>query len=107
MRILTVCNDTRGGVQPYAALARGLVSAVQSVSAVAPVGLTGLFDATVAVTPLNGTEDALTFASSGKAEQGTGAAMRPMVPELPKRLGGWCQTVLEAAQGVDVMAQRR
>jgi sterol 3beta-glucosyltransferase len=103
MRILIVCNDTRGGVQPYAALARGLVAAGHSVSAVAPIGLTGLFDASVAVTPLAGTEEALAFASSGIAEQGTGAAMRLMARELPKRLGGWCQTVLEAAEGMTVM----
>lgn len=103
MRILIVCNDTRGGVQPYAALARGLVAAGHRVSAVAPIGLTGLFDASVAVTHLAGTEEALAFASSGIAEQGTGAAMRLMARELPKRLGGWCQTVLEAAAGADVM----
>jgi sterol 3beta-glucosyltransferase len=103
MRILIVCNDTRGGVQPYAALARGLAAAGHRVSAVAPIGLTGLFDASVTVTPLKGTEEALAFASSGIAEQGTGAAMRLMARELPKRLGGWCQTVLDAAQGVDVM----
>lgn len=103
MRILIVCNDTRGGVQPYAALARGLAAAGHRVSAVAPIGLTGLFDASVTVTPLKGTEEALAFASSGIAEQGTGAAMRLLARELPKRLGGWCQTVLEAADGVDVM----
>lgn len=103
MRLLIVCNDTRGGVQPYAALARGLMAAGHDVSAVAPIGLAELFDAGVTVTPLQGTEDALAFASSGIAEQGTGAAMRLMARELPKRLGGWCQTVLEAAQGVDVM----
>jgi sterol 3beta-glucosyltransferase len=103
MRILIVCNDTRGGVQPYAALARGLVAAGHSVSAVAPMGLTGLFDESVAVTELAGTEDALAFASSGIAERGTGAAMRLMARELPRRLGGWCQTVLEAADGVDMM----
>ncbi len=103
MHILILCNDTRGGVQPYAALARGLVAAGHRVSAVAPMGLTGLFDASVVVTPLKGTEDALAFASSGIAEQGTGATMRLMARELPKRLGGWCQTVLDAAQGVDVM----
>ena len=103
MRILIVCNDTRGGVQPYAALARGLVAAGHRVSAVAPVGLTGLFDASVAVTELKGTEDALAFASSGITEQGTAAVMRLMARELPNRLGGWCQTVLEAAEGADVM----
>ena len=103
MQILIVCNDTRGGVQPYAALARGLVTAGHAVAAVAPIGLTGLFDASVAVTPLAGTEDALSFASSGIAEQGTGAAMRLMARELPRRLGGWCQTVLDAAQGADVL----
>jgi sterol 3beta-glucosyltransferase len=103
MRILILCNDTRGGVQPYAALARGLVAAGHTVAAVAPIGLTHLFDAAVQVTPLAGTEDALAFAANGGAEKGTGAAMRLMARELPKRLAAWCLTVQTAAAGADVM----
>ena len=103
MHILVLCNDTRGGVQPYAALAHGLIAAGHTVSAVAPVGLTHLFGPQVKVTPLAGTEDALDFATGGGAEKGTGAAMRLMARELPRRLAAWCQTVMAAADGVDVL----
>jgi sterol 3beta-glucosyltransferase len=103
MHILILCNDTRGGVQPYAALAQGLVAAGHTVSAVAPIGLTHLFGPRVTITPLAGTEDALAFATGGGAEKGTGAAMRLMARELPRRLAAWCQTVLAAADGADVM----
>lgn len=37
-RITLLCNDTRGGVQPYAALARGLKAVGHEVSTVAPAG---------------------------------------------------------------------
>jgi len=36
MRIAVVCNDTRGGIQPYVALGLGLLRAGHEVRAVAP-----------------------------------------------------------------------
>ncbi len=88
MRIVILCNDTRGGVQPYAVLTRGLVAAGHAVSTVAPSGMTHLFDTSVPVTPLSGTEDALTFAVGGVAKKGAAAAMRVMAQEMTHRLSG-------------------
>lgn len=45
MDLTIVCQDTRGGVQPYAALARGLVAAGHAVRAVAPADYAWLLGA--------------------------------------------------------------
>ena len=104
MRIAILCNDTRGGVQPYAALASGLKHAGHEVVAVAPTESIGLFQASgVAVTPLAGTEDAVALLAGGAAERGTLAAMHLMRRELPARLSGWTRTVLDVAGGADLL----
>ena len=104
MRIAVICNDTRGGVQPYVALASGLRDAGHDVRALAPVGLVHLFEGTgVRVEPLPLTHDADTFTASGLAERGTVSAMVMLARELPRRLTAWSLKTLEFCEGVDVM----
>ena len=43
MRIAIVCNDTRGGIQPYVALGLGLQRAGHEVRAMAPSDLASMF----------------------------------------------------------------
>ena len=66
MRIAVLTNDTRGGVQPYAALAMGLRAAGHQVRAVAPAELTFLFgDRGIPVLPLDRTQDAMAIVAGG------------------------------------------
>lgn len=105
MRVALVCNDSRGGVQPYVALARGLRDAGHDVRAVAPSDLASLFtDVGVEVRPLAGSVEAVLRASGGAAERGAVASTRLAMRELPARLGGWTRQTLEACEGVDLVA---
>lgn len=64
MRVAIVCNDTRGGMQPYAALGTGLQRAGHEVRVVAPAEFAGMFAAAgLAFMPLSG--------PSGKAHVAT------------------------------------
>ncbi len=103
MRIAVLCNDTRGGVQPYAGLARGLLDAGYDVTCIAPVNLCGLFDSGARIVALPETEDAAAFAASGLAEKGTMAAIRLMARELPRRLAHWTRTVRDACADADIL----
>jgi sterol 3beta-glucosyltransferase len=104
MRIAVVCNDTRGGVQPYVALGQGLARAGHDVSAVAPAEFTAMFaEAGLAMAPLSGGERAAELRSTGIAEQGVVAAMRLMARELPAQIDQWTRETLAACQGVDIM----
>jgi sterol 3beta-glucosyltransferase len=103
MRIAIVCNDTRGGVQPYVALGQGLARAGHDVRAVAPAEFAPMFESVgVAVAGLSGTERAADL-SRGVAEQGVIAAMRFMRRELPAQINQWTRETLAACDGVDVM----
>jgi sterol 3beta-glucosyltransferase len=104
MRIAVVCNDTRGGVQPYVALAQGLARAGHNVSAVAPAEFASMFaEAGLAMAPLSGSERAAELRSTGIAEQGVVAAMRLMARELPAQINQWTKETLAACAGSDVM----
>ena len=77
MRIAVVCNDTRGGIQPYVALALGLRRAGHDVRAVAPSDLASMFrDVGLPVAPLSGSIEAVLRSSDGAAERGAIASMR-------------------------------
>lgn len=103
MRIAVVCNDTRGGVQPYVALALGLRRAGHDVRAVAPSDLAPLFDeARVPVASLAGSIEAV-LRGSNAAERGAIASMRLAARELPARLHAWTRETLAACEGVDVI----
>ncbi len=104
MRIAIVCNDTRGGVQPYVALGRGLARAGHEVRSVAPAEFASLFaEAGLPMVPLSGGERAAEVRSTGIAEQGVIATMRLMARELPAQINQWTRETLEACQGVDLL----
>lgn len=104
MKIGVVCNDTRGGVEPYVALALALRDRGHEMRAVAPAGLASMFsDRGIDVAVLPRTEDATDFTASGIAERGTMAAMRLMRRELPARLEQWTRATIDACGGCDVL----
>lgn len=104
MKIGIICNDTRGGVEPYVALALHLRARGHAVRAVAPAGLSAMFaDRGFTVATLAGTEDAARFAAAGIAEQGTLAAMRLMRSEMPRRLEHWTRSIIAACEGCDML----
>ena len=104
MRIVIVCNDTLGGVRPYAALAIGLRRAGHQVTAVAPEAHANLFAAAgIPVEALAGTTAAELTAAATIGEQGTLAAMRFMARDLPDRLSEWTRQILAASEGADVL----
>ncbi|MDX2233433.1 MAG: glycosyltransferase, partial [Hyphomonadaceae bacterium] len=104
MRIAIVCNDTRGGVQPYVALGLGLKRAGHDVRALAPGGLETMFtEAGVEATALTGSVDDLRTLVSGVAERGSLAAMRLSVRELPRRIETWTREALAVCEGADIV----
>ncbi len=104
MRIAIVCNDTRGGVQPYVALGQGLARAGHDVRAVAPAEFAPMFAGVgITMVPLSRGERAAELRSTGIAEQGVIAAMRFMRRELPAQINQWTRETLAACDGVDVM----
>ncbi len=104
MRIAVVCNDTRGGIQPYVALALGLKAAGHEVRAVAPSNLAAMFsEVGLPVAPLSGNVEEVVRNSGGAAEKGSLAAMRLAARELPRIIGEWTKETLAACEGVDLM----
>ena len=104
MRIAVVCNDTRGGIQPYVALALGLRRAGHDVRAVAPSDLASMFrDVGLPVAPLSGSIEAVLRSSDGAAERGAIASMRLAARELPRIIQAWTKETLDACAGVEVV----
>lgn len=104
MRMGFITNDTRGGVQPYVALALAVREAGHEVCAVAPAGLAALFEtAGIAVATLDGASGADMAAATTVAEQGTVAALRATFTEMPHHLAAWTRTVLDMCHGCDVL----
>ena len=104
MRIAIVCNDTRGGVQPYVALALGLRASGHEVQAVAPAGLDGMFsDVGVRVTPLSGDVQAILRDSGGAAERGALASLALAARHLPRVMEAWMQETLAGCSGADLI----
>jgi UDP:flavonoid glycosyltransferase YjiC (YdhE family) len=104
MRIAVIANDTRGGIQPYVALALGLRQAGHDVRAVAPEDFASMFvEASIPVTPLSGSVEAVVRGSGGVTERGTAASMRFLARELKPRLQAWTREALGACEGVDVL----
>ena len=102
MRIAIVCNDTRGGVQPYVGL--GLRRAGHEVRAIAPSGLAPMFaEVGLPVAPLSGPGEDQQRAATAVAERGTLAAMRMMLKELPIRIRASARETLGAAEGSELL----
>lgn len=99
---LAACNDTRGGVQPYVALALGLKKAGHDVRAIAPSDLASMFgEVAVPVAPLSGSIIATVKGSNGAAERGVLASMRLAAHELPRIVRVWTKETLDACAGVE------
>jgi UDP:flavonoid glycosyltransferase YjiC (YdhE family) len=104
MRVAIVCNDTRGGIQPYVALGLGLKAAGHEVQAVAPGDLAKMFtEVGLPVAPLSGSLEAVLRGSAGAAERGMMASMRLAAREMPARIQAWTKETLEACEGADVV----
>ena len=98
MKIAIAANDTRGGVEPYATLARGLASAGHEVVAVAPPDYRDLFDdAAARFVSLEGasrTEIATVSADVSMVRMGS------LVKERSRR---WARDARAGAAGVDLV----
>ena len=104
MKIAVVANDSRGGVQPYVALALGLRQAGHEVRAVAPADLVRMFgDAGLLMAPLSGSVEEFVRTSSASAQGGMLAGMRLAAREMKPRIDAWTRETLAACDGVDVM----
>jgi UDP:flavonoid glycosyltransferase YjiC (YdhE family) len=104
MNITILCNDTRGGVQPYVALALALRARGHRVRAAAPADLAPMFSGVgVEASALEGRIEDMLRASGGAAERGPIAAMRLAAREMPPRIRSWTRTALEACEGADVV----
>ncbi|MFZ2164338.1 MAG: hypothetical protein WAV45_02650, partial [Propionibacteriaceae bacterium] len=96
MKITVMTQDTRGGVQPYAALARALVEAGHEVQAVAPADLAWLFERNgVTCLALDGmpTELAREVALDSQGDRHGG--LRKAAKAIAAKAPGWAVTVLE------------
>lgn len=104
MKIAIVCNDTRGGVQPYLALGIELQRAGHSVCAVAPSEFIPMFVQNgIPITPLSGGDEVAQMRAVGMEEKGTLATLRFMHQHLPRRIADWTIETLDACNGVDVI----
>lgn len=104
MRITVVTQDTRGGVQPYAALAEGLVAAGHDVRAVAPAEYTWLFERVgISSLPLvgMGADESRDVAlrAQGEGQGGLRSATRAIVQRVPE----WAGLVRRFAEGSDIL----
>jgi sterol 3beta-glucosyltransferase len=106
MRIAVIANDTRGGIQPYVALAAGLRRAGHEVRAVVPSDFVTMFAANgvdVPVAPLSGSVEAAARTSTSATERGAIGNLRYVARELKPRLHTWTRETLAACEGVDVL----
>ncbi len=104
MRIAIVCNDTRGGVQPYIALGTGLAKAGHEVRMVAPANHSSLFEgSTLPMYPLSGPPPEEVNAAARIAEKGTFATMAFMAKQMPRMIFQATKETLEGCQGVDLI----
>jgi sterol 3beta-glucosyltransferase len=101
MRIAIVANDTRGGVQPYMALAIGLKAAGHKVVCVAPREFRSVFEShALPFHPLSVDAEQARGATR-IAEMGIAASMRFVAKELPMHLETWTCEALAGCEGVD------
>jgi UDP:flavonoid glycosyltransferase YjiC (YdhE family) len=104
MQLTVVTQDTRGGVQPYAALARALVEAGHAVRAVAPAEYAWLFErAGVKCLSLDGmsSEESreVALAAQSSRHGGLRAAARALVAKVPE----WAAEIHRFAEGSDLL----
>ena len=103
MRIAIVANDTRGGVEPYAALAHRLKALGHEPRLIAPADFAPLAGSGIPFTGLTGSAQEDMQGASAATERGPIASMRIVAAELGTRIRTWTQETLEAADGVDAL----
>ena len=104
LRIALISLDTRGGIQPYVALARGLLAAGHSVRLLAPADFTPFLEAWgVPAAPLSGSVEEVLRQSGGTAERGSVATIILARREMGSRLRVWTREALEACAGCDLI----
>jgi sterol 3beta-glucosyltransferase len=101
MRIAVVANDTRGGVQPYMALAMGLHAVGHTVVCIAPQEFRTVFESHGLAFHALTVDAEQAHAATRIAEIGIAASMRFVAKELPVHLETWTREVLAACEGVD------
>ncbi|MBI4957090.1 MAG: glycosyltransferase family 1 protein [Myxococcales bacterium] len=104
MKIAVVCNDTRGGVQPYVALAAGLRRAGHDVRMVGPGDYAPMFaGAGLPAALLSGSVEDAVKRSGGAAGRGSIASTRLAVRESKRLMNQWTQETLDGCEGVDLL----
>ncbi|MGV8910126.1 MAG: glycosyltransferase [Propionicimonas sp.] len=104
MEITVVTQDTRGGVQPYAALARALVEAGHAVRAVAPAELAWLFERVgVSCLKLDGMGAAEAREAALEAQSGQHGGLRSASRAIAQRVPEWATQVRRFADGSDIL----
>jgi sterol 3beta-glucosyltransferase len=103
-RIAILSQDTRGGVQPYIALALGLQHAGHTVQMIAPASSVDLIEAHgLWVSPLTGDVQAALRSSGGAAEKGSFASIQYARRESARHVAIWMREALAACDGVDLI----
>jgi len=105
MDIALLLIDSRGGVQPYLALALGLRRAGHGVRVIAPSGYMPMVRACgLDAHPLSGDIEALIRGSGAVTERGTVASIRFGVAQLRRYVADWTREAERACSGVDLIA---
>lgn len=106
MRFGIVCIDTRGGAQPYLALALGLMRAGHAVRVIAPQNFASFFQLRgVDFASIPGDVQAVLEdpTNAGVAEKGFIASHRFMIRLMSESIAGWTKACLEHCADVDAM----
>lgn len=104
MRIVMVAIDTRGGVQPYVALGRGLALAGHDVALAATANYGPFVEAHgVGFIPLVGDTEQTVRDSGGSAEMGRAERARTVDVDMKQRTAEWAEALLAAADGADLI----
>ncbi len=105
MRLAIIAIDTRGGVQPYLALALGFRKAGHEVRLLAPEGFEALARPTgLDFRPLSGDVEAAVRAAAEVAERGPLATMRYARDQVSVQVKAWLAEAYAATEGVDVIS---
>lgn len=104
MRIGIVANDTRGGVEPYAALAHALKARGHEPRLIAPADFAALVEGSgIGFAGLTGNAQQDMRGASEATRRGPIASMRIVAAELGTRIRTWTEETLDAAAGVDIL----
>lgn len=104
INIAFVCNDTRGGVQPYVALAAQFRKAGFNVRAICPAHSASLFhEAGISVAESLGTAQEWVNASRRAAEAGPLESIQLHALEAAPRMKSWQSQTIRGCQGANVI----